>query len=100
MEKTTWKDFYPILFSKPARPIPSEFKIAGGNASHSKTNHFPSNFDMHIPKSAQLRFVKWAPNLVDQGMQKLRDLYPDQAPASDPGHDFWTRTAKCHITEF
>jgi hypothetical protein len=46
-----------------------------------------------MPERDQLQFVKWAPNLLEHGMKNLRDLHPEDTPASDPGSHFWIRTA-------
>jgi hypothetical protein len=77
--------------SKLNMAIPSGFKVAKGNATGSTASRPPTKFDLHIPKDRQLRYVKWAPNLVPLGMEKLRSLHPNNTPASDPGLTLWLR---------
>jgi hypothetical protein len=91
METTTWKDLHAIVLSELSEPIPTDFKVAAANRS--KKTRPPSKFDLHLSERSQLRFVKWAPNLVEQGMKNLRELYANNTPASDPGRDFWLRTS-------
>jgi hypothetical protein len=91
MTTPTWNTFHPILMSKLNMAIPDGFKVAKDNASRSTVTRAPKKFDKHIPKDHQLRYVKWAPNLVPLGMEKLRSLHPDNAPASDPGLRLWYR---------
>lgn len=93
---TTWNTFYPILISKLNTAIPDGFKVANGETTRSTASRPPTKFDMHIPKDRQLRYVKWAPNLVPLGMEKLRSLHSDNTPASDPGSTFWYRNDVNH----
>jgi hypothetical protein len=90
MDSTTWKEFLPTVLSQLEEPIPPDFKIAPEPcAARSKLTRPPSNFDLHLGETDQLRFVKWSPSLVEQGMKKLSTLHPDNTPASDPGAQFW-----------
>jgi hypothetical protein len=92
MAETTWKDFHSTVLSKLSKAIPSDFKIAPDpDATRDKGTRPPSNFDLHLSKANQLRFVKWSPSLIEQGMAKLRTLHPDDTPAPDPGAPFWIK---------
>jgi hypothetical protein len=92
MTETTWNDFHSTVLSKLSKAIPCDFKIAPDpDATRGKGTRPPSNFDLHFSKANQIRFVKWSPSLIEQGMEKLRTLHPDDTPASDPGAPFWIK---------
>ena len=88
----TWGNIYEKVLSSLSTPIPLEFQVAEGNSNRATGTRRPANFDLHLPLDRQLRFVKWAPRLVECGMEKLKALHPMDAPARDPGLFFW-RTA-------
>jgi hypothetical protein len=73
-----------------SEPIPLDFQVAKGNSNRAIGTRIPANFDLHIPEAHQLRLVKWAPLLVEYGMEKLKALYPMDDAARDPGIFFWT----------
>jgi hypothetical protein len=88
----TWAAIHEKILSTLSTPVPLEFRVAAGNSNRATGAHQPANFDLHIPTDRQLRFVKWAPRLVEYGMGKLKAFCAMDAPARDPGHIFW-RTA-------
>jgi hypothetical protein len=88
----TWAKIHEKIISTLSAPIPPEFRVAKGNSNRATGTRKPANFDLHLPTDLQLRTVKWAPRLVEYGMEKLKTFYTMETPARDPGHNFW-RTA-------
>jgi hypothetical protein len=85
----TWAKIHEKILSTLSAPIPLEFRVAMGSSNRSTSTRKPANFDLHLPTDRQLRFVKWAPRLVEYGMEKLKTFRAMDAPARDPGHIFW-----------
>jgi hypothetical protein len=86
---TDWATFHNILLAKLSTPIP-RFRVAE-TAIPSKATRPPAKFDLHLPSDLRLRYVKWAPDLINEGMEKLKCLHSPDEPVRHPGDGFWAR---------
>jgi len=76
-----------LTLSQLSAHIHLEFKVSGLVL---RPNPRPNSI-YTCRETEQLRFIKWAPSLVEQSMKKLKDLYPQDTPTRDPGGGFWVR---------
>lgn len=87
-----WEDLHKDIVHR-LNQLHSSRQIQGLTRTHRAPNPPPppAKFDHHLRKDLQLRHIKWAPDLAELGMQKLKDLYAPETPVSvkDPGYDFW-----------
>src|ERR1700722_8479895 len=88
---TVWGALHEKVLSALSFPIPHTFRVVEGDANRATGSLPPSKFDLHLPPSKWLCDVKWAPSLVEQGMENLRSFHMEQSPARDPGNNFWSR---------